>query len=182
MDARLKSLVLASLIATLTAIGAQIRIPMVPIPFTLQTLFVLLSGSILGPFWGTVSMLIYLALGLMGLPVFAGASGPGVVVGPTFGYLAAFPLCAFWVGRRTFSNESNNKLLPKTFLILIEGQIWIFVSGVFYLWLITNYYIGDRLEFREAAIVGFAIFVPSAIIKTISAAWITARLRKERWI
>ena len=96
MQSNLKMLLLASLMATLTAVGALIRVPMFPVPFTLQTFFVLLAGGLLGPVWGGISMLIYLALGLTGFPVFAGGSGLGIVFSPTFGYLFGFPFAAYY--------------------------------------------------------------------------------------
>ena len=85
--------------AALTAAGAQIEIPNSPVPFTLQTLFVLLSGALLGPRLGTVSMLAYLGAGAAGLPVFS-SFGFGVarLLGPTGGYLLAFPAAAFVAG------------------------------------------------------------------------------------
>ena len=182
MDPRLKYLILASLMATLTAIGAQIRIPMIPVPFTLQTMFVLLAGSILGPKWGAGSMLIYLALGIMGLPVFAGTFGPGVIVGPTFGYLLGFPLAAFWAGKRIVSIDQKGSSILRLSAIFLESQVWIFVLGVSYLWLISNYYLGDRLPPKEAALVGFVFFIPSAIVKALGASWITIHLKKGNWI
>ncbi|MBL0174942.1 MAG: biotin transporter BioY [Ignavibacteria bacterium] len=83
----------------LTAVGAQIVIPTVPVPFTLQTLFVLLSGAMLGARKGAAAQIAYLMLGASGLPVFAGFSGSVLrLVGPTGGYLLAFPIAAFLTG------------------------------------------------------------------------------------
>jgi biotin transport system substrate-specific component len=85
--------------AILTAIGAQFEIPLKPVPLTLQTFFVLLSGAFLGKRNGFLSMSLYLLLGAAGLPVFAGASfGFVTFVGPTGGYLLAFPFAALTVG------------------------------------------------------------------------------------
>ena len=83
----------------LTAVGAQIVIPTVPVPFTLQTLFVLLSGAMLGARKGAAAQIAYLMMGASGLPVFAGFSGSVLrLVGPTGGYLLAFPIAAFLTG------------------------------------------------------------------------------------
>lgn len=85
--------------AVLTAVGAQIEIPHQPVPFTLQTFFVLLTGAFLGKRSGAISMVLYLMLGLIGLPVFSGgACGLGKIIGPTGGYLLAFPFAAFVIG------------------------------------------------------------------------------------
>lgn len=86
-------------LAVLTAVGAQLEIPRQPVPFTIQTFFVLLAGGLLLGNKGASSMMLYLGLGIMGLPVFAGASfGIRPLLGPTGGYLLAFPLAAACVG------------------------------------------------------------------------------------
>ena len=94
----------------LTAITAQITIPVKPVPFTLQTMAVLLSGAILGAKRGALSQLFYLTLGIIGFPVFAqtpdGAIGFARLLGPTGGYLLAFPLAAFITGRLIEINKS----------------------------------------------------------------------------
>ena len=85
--------------AMFTALGAQIVIPQQPVPFTLQTFFVLLAGGLLGKRNGFLSMLAYLVMGTSGLPVFsAGLSGFARLVGPTGGYLLSFPIAAYVVG------------------------------------------------------------------------------------
>ncbi len=88
--------------ALLMAIGAQIEIPSRPVPFTLQTFFVFLSGAFLGKRGGAISMSFYLILGAIGLPVFSGnAFGFAKIFGPTGGYLLSFPIAAFTVGYLT---------------------------------------------------------------------------------
>lgn len=85
--------------AVVTAIGAQLEIPHYPVPFTAQTFFVLCAGVFLGAQSGALSMAFYLSLGLLGLPAFAGgAFGFAKLLGPTGGYLLAFPVAAFVVG------------------------------------------------------------------------------------
>lgn len=85
--------------AALTAIGAQISIPWHPVPFTLQTLSVMVCGLALGARRGAVSQMTYLLAGCCGLPIFAeGSSGIGKVVGPTGGYLVSFVVVAWVLG------------------------------------------------------------------------------------
>lgn len=177
MSSQLKFFILASLMAALTAVGAQIRIPMLPVPFTLQTLFVLLAGNLIGPNWGAVSMLIYLAMGLIGLPVFAGTSGLGIIFTPTFGYLISFPICAYWVGKSVSKIRANNRYFTKAMITNLGGQLWIFGFGVVYLWLISNLYLENRLSISNAVFAGFVVFIPSMIIKAIIAAWITNHMK-----
>jgi biotin transport system substrate-specific component len=89
-----------SLFAALTALGARFEIMQYPVPFTLQTFFVLLSGAFLGARNGALSQVVYLTAGAAGLPVFAagGAIGIARLLGPTGGYLLAFPVAALLVG------------------------------------------------------------------------------------
>src|SRR3989338_5867789 len=99
---KLKGMVFAALFAALTGAVAWFKIPLpfTPVPITLQTLMVLLSGAMLGSYYGALSMIIYLILGALGLPVFAGgSSGVGALLGPTGGYLFSYPVAAFFIGK-----------------------------------------------------------------------------------
>ena len=89
----------ASLLAALTAAGAYLAIPIGPVPIVLQNLFVMLTGILPGPRWGTASVSVYLLAGLCGLPVFAGGTGGvGRLFGPTGGYLMGFVPAVFITG------------------------------------------------------------------------------------
>src|SRR5512138_1804581 len=94
--ARIRSALLVVLFADLTAVAARISLPLPPVPLTLQTAMVLLAGAFLGARAGMLAMLLYLAMGLAGLPVFAGGGGPAYVLAPSFGYLVGF-LPGAWV-------------------------------------------------------------------------------------
>jgi biotin transport system substrate-specific component len=85
--------------AGLTALGAQIQIPVEPVPFTFQTIVVLIAGAFLGKFDGALSQVLYVASGAVGLPVFAGGTfGIAKLFGPTGGYLIGFVVSAFFIG------------------------------------------------------------------------------------
>lgn len=85
--------------AFFTALGAQIEIPNQPVPYTLQTFFVLLAGAFLGKRNGSLSQVVYLCIGAVGIPVFSGwGFGFGRIFGPTGGYLLSFPIAAFVIG------------------------------------------------------------------------------------
>jgi biotin transport system substrate-specific component len=119
----------AALFAFLTILGAHIRIPLpfTPVPMTLQTLFVPLAGAVLGAYWGTASMLLYLVLGAFGLDAFAGSSGgASFVFAPTAGYLVGFVLSSAAVGWITTRNPSKRIAL----LSLALGHLIIFTCGV----------------------------------------------------
>jgi biotin transport system substrate-specific component len=88
-----------ALMAAVTAVAAQITVPIEPVPFTLQVLAVILSGFLLGPRYGALAMAVYLLVGAVGVPVFAGFKGGlGIVFGDTGGYLLAYPLAAAVAG------------------------------------------------------------------------------------
>ncbi|MDT8323594.1 MAG: biotin transporter BioY [Bacteroidota bacterium] len=119
--------------ALLTAVGAQIVLPTIPVPFTLQTFFVLLSGALLGPRKGAAAQMSYLAMGATGLPVFAGfAGGFPYMLGPTGGYLLAFPFAAFVTGALLHETTLLRRLprYAAGVLAMIAGMVVIFTMGI----------------------------------------------------
>jgi biotin transport system substrate-specific component len=112
------------------AAAAQVAIPMpgTAVPFTLQPLVVVLAGLMLGPGFGAASMLLYLAAGAAGLPVFAPIGAPGIArfLGPTGGFLIAFPAAAFVAG---YLSRRTTTLLGRWVAALL-GMLVVFVGGV----------------------------------------------------
>ncbi|MEP0822401.1 MAG: biotin transporter BioY [Ignavibacterium sp.] len=159
-----------STFALLTAVGAQIEIPVKPVPYTLQTLFVLLAGGLLGARQGFLSMFAYLMLGFLGLPVFAsGGFGPATLLGPTGGYLLAFPVAAFVVGTIV---EKNEHVLWTT-VAMITGLLVIFTAGTIQLAAVTG------MSLREAFAGGFLIFSWWDLLKLGAAIAIYRQLRMK---
>jgi biotin transport system substrate-specific component len=119
--------------AVMTAVGAQIVVPTVPVPFTLQTFFVLLSGALLGARKGAAAQIVYLMMGASGLPVFAGFTGTMLrLVGPTGGYLLAFPAAAYITGY-LLHDARIMQALPRfvtAMIAMIAAMAVIFVMGV----------------------------------------------------
>jgi biotin transport system substrate-specific component len=146
--------------AGLTFIGAKIEIPTQPVPYTLQTLFVLLSGAFLGPYLGALSQILYLALGSSGLPVFAGpVAGVSKLIGPTGGYLLAFPVSAFVVG---YLLRFRDSLLWIIFSMTV-GLTIIFALGTLHLNFVLIH------NFKEAVKSGFLIFTFWDAVKLFAA-------------
>ncbi len=110
-------MILCALFAALIAVGAFIRIPVPVVPFTMQTFFVSLSGMLLGKKYGATSVLLYLAIGLIGLPVFTQGGGIGYVLKPSFGYLIGFVLGAYLTGliARRLRQPTFGRLLAAAF-------------------------------------------------------------------
>ncbi len=160
-----------ALFTILTAVAARVEIPHEPIPFTLQTLVVLLAGAFLGPRNGAISQLAYVALGILGAPVFAGgAFGFGVLLGPTGGYLIGFPVAAAITGALV----GGRKHLLWVFFSLASGLVAIFTCGTAYLY---AWFIHD---FPTAFSTGFLIFSLWDLIKLFAATMIYHELAK-RW-
>lgn len=140
----------------LTAVSAQIAVPVQPVPFTLQTMMVLLSGAFLGARDGAYSQIIYVFLGGIGLPIFAnGSMGIAVLFGPTGGYLLAFPVAAFLVG---FLVELNNNYF-NVVISMFLGSITIIGMGILFL---SLFFIHNLIE---AIKVGGVIFSVWMVIK-----------------
>lgn len=130
---RLRGMVFAALFAALTGAVAWFKIPLpfTPVPITLQTLVVLLSGAMLGSYYGALAMIIYLILGAIGLPVFAGgSSGFGALFGPTGGYLLSYPIAAFIIGKMLERKKLNIFLNYLSFIVILFFVIIVFVDSL----------------------------------------------------
>lgn len=166
-DVTAKNMVLCALFASLTGASSLLAIPIGPVPVTLQTLFILAAGGILGPKWGPLSVCLYLAMGLAGLPVFAGGtSGLGRLLGPTGGYLVGFVLAASIVG---YLAQRCTKLIP-LILSTMVGLAGIYCLGASWLSVV------GRITLEKALLVGVTPFVPGDLFKAFIAA-----LAIKRW-
>ncbi|MEG9194387.1 MAG: biotin transporter BioY [Candidatus Methanoglobus sp.] len=166
-EARLEEkLVLAFVFAVITGICAQIRLylPWTPVPVTMQTFAVFLSAIILGRSWGGISQAFYVALGLAGIPWFAGFKGGlAVLYGPTVGYLLGFIISALFVGYlvdRYVGARFFLTLLP----ILIFAN-FIIIYGLGLLWLLLIF---PGLGFYKLLMIGAIPFVPGDLAKILA--------------
>lgn len=159
-----------SAFAGLTALGAQIEIPNQPVPFTLQTFFVLLAGAFLGARNGALSQVLYLVIGALGVPVFSGASfGITKLFGPTGGYLLSFPIGAAVVGYLV----SLHKGYLWTLLSMVAALVVIFTFGFLQLNFVYLH------NFQQAFTSGFLIFSWWDVLKVSAAAAIYAEFSKR---
>lgn len=158
----------------LTAISAQISIPIKPVPFTLQTMIVLLAGVFLGAKNGAYSQLIYIFLGAIGLPVFAqtadGTMGLARLIGPTGGYLLAFPIAAYLVGYLTEKNQKYFTVIISMFV----AELVVIAFGTLYL------YAAYLHNFVDAVKAGAAIFTVWMAVKVFAAATIYFAVAKKQ--
>lgn len=159
--------------AVLTGIGAvvEVRIPGTPVPITLQTMIVSLAGALLGPWLGAASQALYLAVGAMGAPVFAGG-GFGVVhlLGPTGGYLLAFPLAAAVTGWLAGPPARGALPAARLAIAIALGTFVIFGGGAAQLALLT----GDP---AGAMRLGVLPFLPGDVLKVLGALLVALRYR-----
>ena len=120
-------------LAAATAVGARISvlIPGTPVPFTFQPLFVILAGVLLGSRLGAASQALYLAAGIAGLPVFVAGGGAAYLLGPTGGYLMAYPLAAWLAGSgvRRGTGRLLAGLLAALAAIYVGGLAWLAIVG-----------------------------------------------------
>ncbi len=178
---RTKDLVLMALFVALIAAGAFIKIPVPVMPFTLQFLFTTLAGTLLGARRGALSVLVYILLGLLGLPIFAGGGGPAYVFQPTFGYLPGFCLGAFVTGAMIgdLPAPSIKRLLIANF----AGLLTVYLLGMAYYWMIATFYIGTGIGLWTLFLYCFLLAVPGDIVLCAVAAVLGKRLlpvyRKE---
>ena len=160
-----------SVFVILTMLGAFVRIPLpfTPVPVTLQTFFVLLSGLFLGRNLGGIAQISYVLLGAAGLPLFTGTgSGMFHILGPTGGYLAGFVAASFYVGR---SIRRANEGFWQVAAILLIGDGILLCCGVLWLKLITGFW------FTKLLFIGFIPFIPGDILKVAAAAAIYRKLK-----
>ncbi len=146
----------------LTALGAYVYIPLgfTPVPITLQTFFVLLSGAILGKKYGFISQIAYILLGATGLPLFlSGTFGFAHLLGPTGGYILGFVIASYLIGKILQYKDSTAAI----FIALIVGEAIILSLGAGWLW------VGLGFSLSKAFYLGALPFIPGDIIKLMAA-------------
>ena len=150
------SLVIGGSVAIAAAAQLKIVLPFTPVPVSAQTFVVLLIGALFGAKRGVVTVMTYLSLGVLGLPVFAAATpGPGALVSPTAGYLAGFVFAAWVMGR--LSERGWDRRAWTTALALCLSSLVIFACGV--LWL------GRFVGWDKVLQTGFFPFIPGDLLK-----------------
>jgi biotin transport system substrate-specific component len=162
-------LVMAVAMAGLTGVLAQVRIPLEwsPIPITGQTFAVLLAGVLLGRNWGGISMAIYAALGIAGVPWFTGFTSG---FGSTGGYLIGFVLAALFIGYFTDKYVKSRYFVSMLGLMLFASIVIVYVPGVIWLGLWLKYAVGTAVSFSALMAMGVYPFIAGAILKSVAAA------------
>ena len=166
---------LCGLFTALIAAGAFIKIPIPNLPFTLQDMFVLLGGLLLGPALGGMSAFIYMIIGLAGIPVFTQGGGIGYVLRPSFGYIIGFVIGAFVSG--IVSRRVREGSYFGQFLAALSGLAVIYAVGIPYFWAVSTFYLRKTIALWP--LLGMCLFttLPGDIALCFLAAYISKALR-----
>ena len=167
----IQDICMIAIMAAITAVMAQISIPMpLGVPMTMQTFAVTLAAVLLGSKRGGMAMLVYVLLGAIGVPVFAGFSG-GIqnLVGPTGGFIISFPIMAYIIGLGVEMHKKKGMFT----LMLILGTIANYVIGVIMFVVVMDSSVMTALS---ACVIPF---IPTAIIKAVVASVLGLQMRKR---
>ncbi len=184
-----KQLLLCALFAALTAIGSLVKIPLpgMTMPITLQVFFMIMAGLLLEPKYALVSQLVYMAIGLLGLPVFSGGGGISYILMPSFGYIPGFALCAMLLSilvrnKLVSFNRGQGSKFKKIILIIILAIVSLasmYVLGVVYMYVIFNFYMGKPQSLGYIIMTYNAVFFIIDLVKlAIAIPVCTAILRR----
>jgi len=176
MKLSVKDLSRISIFAALTAASAFLSIPVGPVPITLQSMFVLLAGFVLGVKGAVLSQVVYLALGLIGLPVFSNFNG-GLqsIFLPSFGFLLGFLAVAAISG---LAHKKANTIVG--FMVYgLFASVVLYSIGLSYMTFILNIVMKSGLSFSTILKIGLLAFIPGDILKLFAASFIGLRLKKS---
>ena len=166
-----KALILVAMCTSIICLLAQVTIPLPLIPITGQTLAIGIVATILGSKQSSITVFVYLTLGLIGLPVFSHfTSGFGILFGPTGGYLLGFLPTAYLIGLWL---EKTSYTYIQAFIANMIGMCITLIFGAVWLKLITE------ISWYEAGVTGILPFLPVGIIKAFLAAWFGIAIRQR---
>lgn len=168
-----KEMCICALFTALMCAGAFIKIP-APLPITLQTLFTCLAGLLLGGKKGTISVAVYVFLGLIGLPVFAEGGGIYYVLKPSFGYILGFLVATFVTGIIAEKKTGFKNFILASFV----GMFIIYAIGLVYYYLISRFYLGEQIEAKTFLIYCFLMTLPGDILMCVLSSTTGMKLKK----
>lgn len=173
---KLNEMLKSALFSALIIIGTYIRLPIYVVPFTLQFLFTNLSVLMLGKKWGTISVALYILLGLIGLPVFSGGGGIRYLISPTFGYIIGFMAGTYAAGY--LIEKLPIKAFPKYLIAGLLNLLIVYTFGVVYYYLIAKFFLGP-IPITKLLWSGAIIFIPVDVASCLLGALIAVRIQKN---
>ena len=178
MKLRTKELILCALFCALTAVGAQLTIPIPYGAITLQLLFMLLAGLMLPPLMSFLSMAVYVLLGLVGLPIFTQGGGFWYVFQPSFGYLIGFCVGTFvtgWLAQRL--EQAGKNTVGRYLLANLAGLAVVYAMGMVYYYIICNYVINTPIALWPLFLYCFLLAVPGDLCLSVLGAVLVKRVK-----
>ena len=170
-----RKLVYVALFAALPAAAAFLRLPLGMVSVTAQFLVTAMAGALLGGKWGAVSQGVYVALGLLGLPIFTMGGGIGYVLQPTFGFLLALTPAAWVIG-----HVAGVQATPRRMVVAcLAGLALLYAVGLPYMALILNGYLRQNLPFSRLMMVGCLPFLPFDAVKVLLAAIVCPAVQRR---
>lgn len=168
-----REMILVALFPALMAATSLIAIPLPGLPsITLQTLFVFTAGLLLKKELSALSMIVYIVLGIIGVPVFAnGTAGLAVLIGSTGGFIISFPLAAYAVSSVKNIKIINNEFWSK-FVLLFAINLIIYMFGGAYFMYVTK-------ATLVSSIAIFGVFIPGDILKILAAIYVYMNIRSH---
>lgn len=168
-----KYFLLAAFFAVLTAVGGMLAIPMpLILPFTMQTFVVIMSGLLLGKKFGAISQILYISMGLIGLPVFAkGTGGIHHLLSPTFGFLIGFVLVSWFAG----ALGSRARTTLHYCLVCLASTATLYLVAIPYFYVSSNFILGAEITLERAMQIVLLPFIVPDIIKAIGAGFLASR-------
>ena len=170
-----KNLILCALFSALIAIGAFIKIPVPVVPFTLQFLFTMMAGLLLGGKLGAASVGVYMFMGLLGLPVFAEGGGFAYVLKPSFGYIIGFAVASYVTGAIAHK-VSNPGYYGRLLVANFVGLGIVYLIGMIYYYLMSNFYLGNPIGLWPLFLYCFLLAVPGDIVLCVLGAVLGKRM------
>ena len=158
----------------LIAAGAFLKVPVPVVPFTLQYLFTMLAGLLLGAKKGALAVCVYILLGLCGLPIFAQGGGIGYVFQPSFGYIIGFALGAFVTG--VIANKTGRPGYGRLLAANFAGLAIVYFMGMVYYYAMSNFYLDSPIGLWPLFLYCFLLAVPGDIVLCVIGAVLGKRL------
>lgn len=172
---KLREIILCGLFIALVAVGAFVRIPVGTDVYTLQFLFTLLAGLMLGARLGALAVGTYVLMGLVGIPVFASGGGPGYVLQPTFGYLVGFIIQGWVTGAFV---RTGAPTFRRALAACLLGMVVVYVFGISYFYFASNYIIDAPIGFWVAIWYCGVLQVLPDFLLCVAAAYIGVRTQR----
>lgn len=168
-----KDLILIGIFTAILSVASLFIIPIGPVPITLQTFFFLLIPALLGPSKGLLTIVLYMILGLIGFPVFAGGVGGfQALLSPSFGYIIGALFTSLFIGKI----EKYAKSFIKMSILMLVSIIILYLIGAAYQYILMNGVLNTPISLEVIILTNLIGFLPMDLLKAILASFVYARL------